>query len=229
MDQIKELEKYKALLDSGAISDEEFGKLKKKLLGLKSDEEKELEMQQERAEALAELERLRAEENAEKEAVAQAEQEQFRLAQAEKDRKNQEIKAKEEQEQYQKTFVAEKAKEQARLEALQEQEQKKKQEQVIKVQQTAKAATGIVGKIICWILTVFCGLIGIFSFVPSESSTLGFSISTGIIFILFAILACPPLSTKLKENEKLSANWKYKKLIVIGLVIVWFICAATLV
>ena len=108
MDQIKELEKYKALLDSGAISDEEFGKLKKKLLGLKSDEEKELEMQQERAEALAELERLRAEENAEKEAVAQAEQEQFRLAQAEKDRKNQEIKAKEEQEQYQKTFVAEK-------------------------------------------------------------------------------------------------------------------------
>ena len=57
MDQIKELEKYKSLYDEGAISEEEFRRLKQKLLGLKTDEEKELERQQERAKALAEIER----------------------------------------------------------------------------------------------------------------------------------------------------------------------------
>ena len=59
MDQIKELEKYKSLYDEGAISEEEFRRLKQKLLGLKTDEEKELERQQERAKALAEIERMR--------------------------------------------------------------------------------------------------------------------------------------------------------------------------
>ena len=228
MDRIKELEKYKSLLDSGAISEDEFTRLKQKLLGLKTAEEKELELQQERAEALAEIEKMKAEENAKKEAALQAEQEKLQLERAEKERKAKELRAKEEQEKYEKTFAEEKAREKARLEALHEQEQKKKQEQTMKVQQTAKVATGFVGKVICWILTVFCGLLGIFSFVPSESSTLAFSISTGIIFILFAAMACPILSSKLKENEKIAANWKYKKFIVIGLIIIWFICAATL-
>lgn len=228
MDQIEELEKYKALLDEGAISEEEFRKLKQKLLGLKSDEEKEAEKQQERAEALAEIDKMRAEEAAKKEEAERAERERKMQDQAEEERRNQELKAKEEQQKYEKTFAEEKAKEQARLEALHEQEQKRKQEQMAKAQQSAKVATGIVGKVISWILTVFCGIIGIFSFVPSESTNRAFDIVTGIFFLIFTLLACPPLSAKLKENEKLEANWKFKKFIVIGLIILWFISAAVL-
>ncbi|WP_368271066.1 SHOCT domain-containing protein [Enterocloster lavalensis] len=75
MDQIKELEKYKSLYDEGAISEEEFRRLKQKLLGLKTDEEKELERQQERAKALAEIERMRAEAAGEKESAESEENE----------------------------------------------------------------------------------------------------------------------------------------------------------
>ena len=75
MDQIKELEKYKSLYDEGAISEEEFRRLKQKLLGLKTDEEKELERQQERAKALAEIERMRAEAAGEKESAESEESE----------------------------------------------------------------------------------------------------------------------------------------------------------
>lgn len=228
MDQIKELEKYKALLDEGAISDDEFRKLKQKLLGLKSDEEKEIEKQQERADALAEIEKMRAEETAKKEEAERAEREALQRAQAEEERKLQEIKAKEDQANYEKTFAAEKAKEQARLEALQEQEQKKKQEQLEKAQKSAKVATGIAGKVVCWIITVFCALVGIFSFVPSSSTNRAFDIVSAIFFLIYAALACPILSAKLKENEKLAANWKYKKFIVIALVILWFVFAAVL-
>ena len=228
MDQIKELEKYKTLLDEGAISEDEFRRLKQKLLGLKTDEEKEIEKQQERAKALAEIEKMRAEENAKKEEAERIEREKLQQEQAEEERRNQEKRAKEEQENYQKTFAAEKAKEKARLEALHELEQKKKEEQIKKAQQSAKVATGMVWKVISWILTVLCGMIGIFSFIPSESTNRAFDIASAIIFIIFAVLACPPLSAKLKEKEKFAANWKYKKFIVIGLIILWFILAAVL-
>ena len=228
MDQIKELEKYKALLDEGAISEDEFRKLKQKLLGLKTDEEKEVEKQQERAEALAEIEKMRAEENAKKEEAERAEREKQQQEQLEEERRKQELKAKEEQENYQKTFEAEKAKEQARLEALHEQEQKKKQEQLEKAQKTAKVATSVAGKVVLWIVTVFCALVGIFSFIPSESTNRSFDVVSAIFFLIYAALACPPLSAKLKENEMLAQNWKYKKFIVIGLVILWFVFAAVL-
>ena len=43
MDEFKELEKYKQLLDAGAITEDEFRKVKQSLLGLKTDEEKNTE------------------------------------------------------------------------------------------------------------------------------------------------------------------------------------------
>ena len=121
MDQIKELEKYKSLYDEGAISEEEFRRLKQKLLGLKTDEEKELERQQERAKALAEIERMRAEAAGEKES---AESEESEPAQTE-ERKDPEEQIKEARNEYKKTFDEEKAKEQARLAAIYELEQKR--------------------------------------------------------------------------------------------------------
>ena len=45
MDAFLELEKYKKFLDEGVISENEFRRVKQKILGLKTDEEKELEQQ----------------------------------------------------------------------------------------------------------------------------------------------------------------------------------------
>ena len=61
MEKIEELEKYKKLLDDGAITEDEFRLMKQKILGLKTDEEKAAEKQAEREKALAEIEKLREE------------------------------------------------------------------------------------------------------------------------------------------------------------------------
>ena len=45
MDKIEELEKYKKLLDDGAITEDEFRLMKQKILGLKTDDEKAAETQ----------------------------------------------------------------------------------------------------------------------------------------------------------------------------------------
>ena len=60
MDQIEELNKYKSLYDSGAITEKEFAMLKQQLLGLKTDAEKEEEFNARRAEALDEIEQMKA-------------------------------------------------------------------------------------------------------------------------------------------------------------------------
>lgn len=61
MDKIEELEKYKKLLDDGAITEDEFRLMKQKILGLKTDDEKAAEKQAEREQALAEIEKMREE------------------------------------------------------------------------------------------------------------------------------------------------------------------------
>ncbi|MBS6953155.1 MAG: SHOCT domain-containing protein [Enterocloster asparagiformis] len=218
VDQIKELEKYKSLFDSGAISEQEFRRLKQKLLGLKTDEEKEMEKQRERAEALAEIEKMRAEAAAKKEPAGQDEPGQTQAEESE----NPEIRAKEERDNYKKTFDEEKAREQARLAALYEVEQKKRQAQIAKVQRSAKFVTGVVGNIVFWSITVFCALFGMFFVFPSVELNPVLRIVSAVIFLLFAALACPPLTKKLKENENLAPYFKFKKYIVIALVIVWF-------
>lgn len=222
MDQIKELEKYKTLLDEGAISEDEFRKLKQKLLGLKTDEEKEAEKQQERAQALAEIEKMRAEEAAKKEESERIEKQRLLQVEIEEKRREQELLARKDQEVYQKTFSVEKAKEQARLEAQREQEEKKRKEQMEKVQKSAKVATSVVAKVILWFVTVFCMFISIVLFYPSESVNNIYNIVSGFFFFVFAMMACPPISKKLREYEKLSIYCKYKKIIVIGLVVLWF-------
>ena len=217
MDQIKELEKYKSLYDEGAISEEEFRRLKQKLLGLKTDEEKELERQQERAKALAEIERMRAEAAGEKES---AESEESEPAQTE-ERKDPEEQIKEARNEYKKTFDEEKAKEQARLAAIYELEQKKKQEQLAKAQKSAKAVTGFVGNVILWIITVFFGLFAILCVLPSESLSGAIYDLTGLLCFLYAAMACPLLTKKLRENEKLAFLTRHKILWAIGFLFLW--------
>jgi cation transport ATPase len=215
MDEFKELERYKELLDAGTISDDYFSNITQKLLGLKTDEEKALEKEQERNKALGEIEKMRAEEIAKKE-----EEERIRKAQ---EREEEERRLEQErQEYYERTYVEEKAKEKARLEAFAEEKQKKKAEQMENITNATRKAKGIVKIIILWILAVFCLLCSI-SGLGGAFESLIFDYIGGIVMLLLAIMACPIVTDKTKELPQLSSYYKYKKCIVTVLVIIYII------
>lgn len=231
MGNIEELEKYKKLLDDGALSEDEFRMLKQKLLGLKTDEEKELERQQERERALAEIEQMKAEQAAIQTEEEQAVQEQNTEEQA--DGLNHEAQEREagcaeesvqagqkRESKYQQTYEIEKAKEQARLEAIREAELKLQQEKRGKIQSTAKGAASLGIKILLWFITVFFALMVISCF------SIHYFL-TGIVSLLIGIMACPIISAKCKEISQLQPVLKYKKIVVIVLVILWMVSIST--
>lgn len=220
MDEFKELERYKELLDEGTISNDEFRKIKQKLLGLKTDEEKALEKEQERNKALGEIEKMRAEEIAKKE-----EEERIRKEQ-EREEEEKRIE-KERQDHYKKMYVEEKAKEKARLEALAEEKEKQKVEQKKNMANATKKATGIAMVVILWILTVFCLLLSITGLGGAFKSLIVDYIG-GILMLLLAIMACPFITNKTKELPQLGGYYKYKKYIVAVLVIIYIIMIFTL-
>lgn len=234
MSQFDELEKYKALLDEGAISEEEFRKVKQKLLGLKTDEEKETERQQERAEALAEIEKMRAEkqkaarsmeEQQPEEEAPQSVEEQKEAGEEEKSLRSEQDRLEElRQEHYAKTFTEEKAKEKARLEALEEQKRRQQAEQKEAIVNTTKAATSVVATVILWIVTVFCLLMTIGGFIGVADGRFGVAIA--VIMLVFTILACPFITKKTRDIPQLAIFYKFKKIIVVLLIIVFFIVAA---
>ena len=231
MGEIEELEKYKKLFDDGALSEEEFRMLKQKLLGLKTDEEKELERQQERERALEEIEQMKAQRAAIQSEEEQAVQEQKTEEQA--DGLNHEAQEREagcaeesvqagqkRESKYQQTYEVEKAKEQARLEAIREAELKLQQEKREKIQSTAKGAASLGIKISLWFITVFFVLMAISCF------SLQYFL-TGIVSLLIGIMACPKISVKCKGITQLQPVLKYKKIIVIVLVILWMVLIST--
>ena len=172
MSNIEDLEKYKKLLDEGALSEAEFKKLKQKLLGLKTDEEKELEHQQKREEALSEIEQMKIE----KEKILQEQREKEEELNAKKEKEEAEKKEKELKIKYQETLIAEKAKERARIEVKQE-----------KIQNVTNRAGSVIIKIILWIVTVFLAIIGWAYFSQG-------TIISGIVSVILALLACPAIS-----------------------------------
>lgn len=231
MGNIEELEKYKKLLDDGVLSEQEFRTLKQKLLGLKTDEEKEFERQQEREKALAEIEQMKAEQEAENAEEYQAVKEQKAKEEAEGlDREAQEIETgcaeesvqagQRRENKYQQTYEIEKAKEQARLEAIREAELKLQQEKRGKIQSTAKGAASLGIKISLWFITVFFALMVISCF------SIHYFL-TGIVSLLIGIMACPIISAKCKEISQLQPVLKYKKIVVIVLVILWMVSIST--
>lgn len=231
MGNIEELEKYKKLLDDGVLSEQEFRTLKQKLLGLKTDEEKEFERQQEREKALAEIELMKAEQEAENAEEDQAVKEQKAKEEAEGlDREAQEIETgcaeesvqagQRRENKYQQTYEIEKAKEQARLEAIREAELKLQQEKRGKIQSTAKGAASLGIKISLWFITVFFALMVISCF------SIHYFL-TGIVSLLIGIMACPIISAKCKEISQLQPVLKYKKIVVIVLVILWMVSIST--
>ena len=231
MGNIEELEKYKKLLDDGVLSEQEFRTLKQKLLGLKTDEEKEFERQQEREKALAEIEQMKAEQEAENAEEYQAVKEQKAKEEAEGlDREAQQIETgcaeesvqagQKRESKYQQTYEIEKAKEQARLEAIREAELKLQQEKRGKIQSTAKGAASLGIKISLWFITVFFALMVISCF------SIHYFL-TGIVSLLIGIMACPIISAKCKEISQLQPVLKYKKIVVIVLVILWMVSIST--
>lgn len=202
MSNIEDLEKYKKLLDEGALSEAEFKKLKQKLLGLKTDEEKELEHQQKREEALSEIEQMKIEKK--KILQEQREKEEEELN-AKKEKEEAEKKEKELKIKYQETLIAEKAKEKARIEVKQE-----------KIQNVTNRVGSVIIKIILWIVTVFLAILGWAYFSQG-------TIISGIVSVILALLACPAISQKLSSIQQLEKIYSFKKIIVIILIILLFV------
>jgi cation transport ATPase len=214
MDEIKELEKYKELLDSGAISEEEFKRLKQKLLGLKTDEEKEAERAREREAALAEIEKMRNAENAKKAQELLQEQES-----KEQQRK------KDEEAQAQIAYAEEKAKEKARLEALAEEEERRWKAEQIAKKETTKKVSRVAVAILLWLVTFFC-LLMVIGYFGGVSGSKVADCMAGIIFLILAIMACPYVTKTTRDIPQLSVYYRFKKIIVIALVVILFIIIA---
>lgn len=237
MDKIEELEKYKKLLDDGAITEDEFRLMKQKILGLKTDDEKAAEKQAEREQALAEIEKMREEkrraqeeakarELAEKQRQEAARQwqiaEQNRLIQEERQRQDAARQAEQNrinQMQLQQTYNEEKAKEAARLDAARAQEMKIRQERNQKMQGTVKTAASVLKTVLLWIVTVFLILYTLGAF-----GTGGIKyVLNGIDSLLLAVLCCPLITKKVKSIPKVEQYYGIKKIITIVLVILFFV------
>ncbi len=220
MDQVEELEKYKELLDSGAITEDEFRRMKQKLLGLKTDEEKEAEKEAERAKALEEIETMRREKKAKEEEAERLAQEEARKAEAkQREREQQEAREKAEQ-----VYSEEKIKEKARLdaaqEAAQEAEEARKAEKTQKARNTAKTAGSIFKTVVLWaacIILLFLGIVFILN-LPDI-----FYFLSGIICLLLAAMACPLITSGTRDIPALSKYYQYKIAIVVVLIILFFI------
>ena len=211
MDAFLELEKYKKFLDEGVISENEFRRVKQKILGLKTDEEKELEQQRE--DALEEIRRSRLKEDdkeppSEEEELLTREQDYLeRLRQL----------------QYEKTFSEEKAREKARLEAMEESQSRQRAKQ----REAVRGFTGTIGSairtIFLWAVTVFCLLECIGCMIGLAEGSAAFNFVTGIFMFIFAILACPLITKKTKDIPKLQAYYSYKSILVFALIVLFFV------
>ena len=74
---------------------------------------------------------------------------------------------------------------------------------------------------ILWIITVFFGLFAILCLLPSESLSGAIYDLTGLLCFLYAAMACPLLTKKLRENEKLAFLTRHKILWAIGFLFLW--------
>lgn len=233
MDKIEELEKYKKLLDDGAITEDEFRLMKQKILGLKTDEEKAAEKQAEREKALAEIEKLREEKKRAQEEVQAREAaerqrqaaEQNRIIQEERNRQEaarqaeQAEQARINQMQLQQAYNEEKAKEAARLDAARAQEMKIRQERNQKMQGTAKTAASVLKTVLLWIVAVFLILYAVGAFSIGGIKY----VLSGIDSLLLAVLCCPLITKKVKSIPKVAQYYGIKKIITIVLVILFFV------
>ncbi len=206
MDAIKELEKYKSLLDEGALTEEEFRQIKQKLLGLTTDAEKYAQSQGQQQKDLEEMGAVQA-------------VEQWRQEQEEAERwKQEQVRQQEEvASRQQHMFDEEKIRERAQLEAAKEMEIAKKMEHAERIKQTARTTTSVVRKIFLWAITVCFAFLAWGSLLLLEEGAV-YAIYC-VLDLLVAIMACPLITAKIKEIPALGMYYRFKKWIVVVLVV----------
>lgn len=90
-----------------------------------------------------------------------------------------------------------------------------------KIQNTKNTSASIIKKVILWAMTVFCLFIAIPSICGALQGILG--ILSGIIMLILAIMACPFITKKTIQIEKLQMYYKYKKVLVAVLVVIYIV------
>ena len=206
MDKTEELQKYKALLDAGAITQEEFTRLKQRLLGLEPPAAAD-EKQAARAAALAEIEQMRQKQAAGAQAPAAPD----RAAVAAQARKEAEARYREE-------YRTEKAKESARLAAAAEAKAQEQARRQAARQETAGKVWRFAKLLLKWVLTVFLALLGMGSLLMVDTGIR--YLFTGILELLLAAMACPPLTAKTRDIGALAAYYRFKAPIAVVLTVV---------
>ena len=205
MSNIDEIKKLKKLLDDGIITEADFKKQKKKLLGIENDDGKVVEPSKTGKKSLDDYE---------SELIKEAEEE---LENQDNDNTTDEDKKSKINEDD--IYKAEKAKERARLDAEREAKKAKNEE----TNQTLGKVGNSTMKVIKWILAVLLWLLGIACVCTAFSSGWVY-IPLGVIFILQGLMACPKI-TEYTQN-KFSTYTKHKAIIIIITIIIWviFVC-----
>ncbi len=89
------------------------------------------------------------------------------------------------------------------------------------VESKVYSATSIIKTIILWVITGFCLFIAIPSICGALEGILGFF--SGVVMLILAMMACPVITKKTLQIDGLQIYYRYKKVIVAVLVIVYFV------
>lgn len=220
MDKIEEVKKLKSLLDDGVITEEDFSKQKKKLLEIDNIEVEQKDtanhLPETKISSLDEYEKKLTQEVDENKIVEEnvkKENEAIRENFEESPNKD------EENSDY---YEKEKLKERAKLDAKEELKKQKASERNATIKDVTNTGVSKILTILKWIITIFMIFCGIVS-IGTSSESGGMYIIYGILMILIGLMACPYVT---KFTTKFETYTKYKKIIVICLVILLLILMA---
>ena len=248
MDQIEELKKVKSLYDSGAITEEDFTKLKQKILGFNTEEAKEQERQIQREEALSEIEKMKAENDAhiaaeqrvmaENEARAAAEQRTITEEEAARQIKYKQAEAEAEirraKDEQLNAIEQEKIRGIEEIKARQEQYKQTYSEEKARVAAMAAASAEAkaqrnselitagkkAAKVVLQIIS-WIFMIASLIFMASLMGT-GY-IFTQIVLLVFAVVICPVFTKYIRKIQWVDSHWWVKTISVIVLIVLLFI------
>jgi len=127
---------------------------------------------------------------------------------------------KKDEENYKKMYLEEKAKEKAKLDALEEKKRADREIQREKIKSMTNTGSSVIKIVIFWIITGFCLFVAIPSICGALGGILGFL--SGVVMLVLAMMACPAITKKTLQIDGLQLYYKYKKVIVAVLVIVYF-------
>lgn len=223
MDKFKELEKYKLLYDDGALTEQEFKKIKQQLLGLKTDEDKEQERLKQREEVLAELERLRNNE-LEKSDISQDTQDnkEQKKQDVQKDKTINEKVHLSDEELFDRMYIETKAREKAQLDVLKEEKENKRKKNKENITNVYRNLKNIVFNALWWCCSIILLILMLGCFLSVKESGI-LDLIMGILFLIMSIYVCPLIRKKIENNDKFKWLYRYIRYIVPGYILLIFI------